>query len=72
MVFNTTDKGTDRNAGDKDQKKNVNVKDAKPERKVDCWNCGGNHLARDCKKPAKKVGDEKGRLMLRSKTMLME
>ena len=40
----------------------MNVKDAKPERKVDCWNCGGNHFARDCKKPAKKEGDKKGKV----------
>ena len=40
----------------------MNVKDAKPERKVDCWNCGGNHFARDCKKPTKKEGDKKGKV----------
>ena len=62
--FNTTSKGNDRNAGDKGQKKNVNVnvKDAKAERKVDCWNCGENHFARDRKKPNKKEGGKKGKV----------
>ena len=57
VAFNITGNKNDRNAGDKGQKMSVNVKDAKPKRKVDCWNCGGNHLARDCKKHAKKEGD---------------
>ena len=29
-----------------------------------CWNCGGNHFARDCTKPAKKDGDRKGKVNL--------
>ena len=62
VVFNTTGNGNDRNAGDKGQKENVNTKDAKPERKVDCWNCGGNRFTRDCKKLAKKVCDKKGKI----------
>ena len=37
--FNTSGKSDNRKAGDKGQKRNV--KDAKPDRKVDCWNCGG-------------------------------
>ena len=41
----------------------IDVKDAKPNRKVDCWNCGGNHYARDCTfQPAKKDGDKKGKV----------
>ena len=53
VVFNTTVKGDNRKAGDKGQKinVNVNVKDARPDRKADCWNCGGNHFGF-----AKKVG----------------
>ena len=27
---------------------NVNVTVAEPDRKVDCWNCGFNHFAKDC------------------------
>ena len=23
------------------------------EKKIECWNCGGNHFQRDCKKPRK-------------------
>ena len=51
-------------AGDKGQKRdtNVNVKDAKPDREGDSWNCGSNHFARDCTKPAKKDDDKKGKV----------
>ena len=38
------------------------MKDAKPDRKVDCWNCGGNHFVRVWTKPAKKEGDKKGKV----------
>ena len=43
VVFNATDKDDNRKAGDKGHKRNVhvNIKDTKPERKVDCCNCGG-------------------------------
>ena len=47
------------------------MKDAKPERKVDSWNCGGNHFARDCTKPANKSDDKKGKAMVRSETEMM-
>ena len=52
VVLNTTDKGDDKKARNKGQKKNVNVKETKHDRKVECWNCGGNHFARVCTKPA--------------------
>ena len=44
MVFNTADNEDNRSAGHKGPKKNVNVnvKDGRPDRKVDCWNSGGN------------------------------
>ena len=35
VVFITIAKGDNRRAGDKCQKKNINVKNAKPERKID-------------------------------------
>ena len=50
VVFNTTGRGDDRKAGDKGQKKNVNAKESKQDKKIECWNCGGNHFARDCTK----------------------
>ena len=34
----------------------------KPYSKVDYWNCGGNHFASACNKPAKKDGDKKGKV----------
>ena len=34
--------------GDNGPTKNGNVRDDKPERKVDCRNCGGNYFSRDC------------------------
>ena len=46
MVFNATGKRDDSRAGGKGQKRKVNVKDVKPDRKVDCWNCGGNYFDR--------------------------
>ena len=64
VVFNTTGKGNDRNAGDKFQTKNVNVK-------VYCWNFGGNHFARDCKNLLRRKLIRKERLMLRLKNMIM-
>ena len=53
MFFNTTGKGYDRRAGNKGHKRKVNAKDVKPDRKVDYWNHGGKHFARDYTKPAK-------------------
>ena len=41
---------------------NVNVKDAKSDRRADCWNCGGYHFARDRTKPAKEGGDRQGKV----------
>ena len=41
-VFNLSCKGDDSRARDNGMKKNENVMDFKPERKVDCWNCDGN------------------------------
>ena len=40
----------------------MNVKDAKPDRKADCWNCDDNNFGRDCTKPAKKNGEKKGKI----------
>ena len=62
VVFNTVGKSDDRKAGDKGQKKNVNFEDGKPDKKIDCWNCGGNHFARDCKKPVRNDGEKKGKV----------
>ena len=61
-LSNTTGRGEDRKAGDNGQKKNVNAKENKYDKKIECWNCGGNHFARDCTKPAKKKGDKKGKV----------
>ena len=57
VIFNTAAKGGNRKAGDKGQTRN---KGTKLDRKVNCWNCVGNHFTRDCNKPAKKDGVKKG------------
>ena len=40
----------------------MNAKESKNDKKIECWNCGGNYFARDCTKPAKKEGDKKGKV----------
>ena len=62
VVFSTTGRGDDRKAEDNGQKKNLNAKESKHDKKIERWNYGGNHFARDCTNPAKKEGDKKGKL----------
>ena len=38
---------------------NASMREFKLERKVDCWNGGGNQFVRVCSHPAKKDGDKK-------------
>ena len=45
-VLNTTGRGDDRNAEDKGQIENVNSKERKHDKKIECWSCGGNLLRR--------------------------
>ena len=61
--FNRASEGDDRRAGDKGQKKHVNLKDVKLDRKVDCWNFCDNHFASDCTKSAKKDGDKRWKIV---------